>query len=183
MARHTKLVDPAEGKGALGRRRFLTYLVAAPTLTIAARWGLDELSPAQASAVPPLPGPTLSDFYDVGDALNAAVAPTSDLLRLEVTESGRIVLELPRAEVGQGITTAVGMLVAEEMSVPLSDVDVVLSDARPELVFNQVTGASTSIRTLFIPVRLAAAGARRGRPAGAGRRRPAGRGRDRVDLG
>ncbi|MGH3988426.1 MAG: molybdopterin cofactor-binding domain-containing protein, partial [Pseudonocardiaceae bacterium] len=92
--------------------------------------------------------------------MKAATDPTSDLLRLEVKENGRIVLELPRAEVGQGLTTAMAMLVAEEMGAKLSDVDVVLSDARPELLFNQITGASTSTRTLFTPVRLAPAGAR-----------------------
>ncbi len=149
-----------EGAGALGRRRFLTYLVAAPTLTIAARWGLDELNPAPAHASPPLPGPTPSDFYDLGDALKAAADLTSDMLRLEVKENGRIVLELPRAEVGQGITTAMAMLVAEEMGATLSDVDVVLSDARPELMFNQLTGASVSTRELFNPVRLTASEAR-----------------------
>ncbi|MGH3799444.1 MAG: molybdopterin cofactor-binding domain-containing protein [Pseudonocardiaceae bacterium] len=160
MARPTNQGSRAEGKGALGRRRFLTYLVAAPTLTIAARWGLDELSPAQANALPPLPGPTPSDFYDFGDALKAAADPTSDMLRLEVKENGRIVLELPRAEVGQGITTAMAMLVAEEMGATLSDVDVVLSDARPELMFNQLTGGSVSTRELFSPVRLTASEAR-----------------------
>jgi isoquinoline 1-oxidoreductase beta subunit len=161
-ARSAPLVDQESRaeKSALGRRRFLTYLVAAPTLTIAARWGLDEFSPAQANAVPPLPSPEPMDFYDVGDALKVAIGLTSDLLRLEVKENGRIVLELPRAEVGQGITTAMAMLVAEEMGAKLSDVDVVLSDARPELMFNQTTGGSTSTRTLFRPVRLAAAEAR-----------------------
>ncbi|MGH3928500.1 MAG: molybdopterin cofactor-binding domain-containing protein, partial [Pseudonocardiaceae bacterium] len=109
-------------------------------MTIAARWSLDELSPAQASALPPLPGPTPTDFYDLGDALKAAADPTSDMLRLEVKENGRIVLELPRAEVGQGITTTMAMLVAEEMGARLSDVDVTLSDARPDLRFNQLTG-------------------------------------------
>ncbi|MGH3874065.1 MAG: molybdopterin cofactor-binding domain-containing protein [Pseudonocardiaceae bacterium] len=155
MARPTS--HRAERKHELGRRRFLTYLVAAPTLTIAARWGLAESGPAQAST---LPSPTLTDFYDLGDALKAATDPTSDLLRLEVKENNHIVLELPRAEVGQGLTTAMAMLVAEEMGARLSDVDVVLSDARPELLFNQITGGSTSTRTLFTPVRLAAAGAR-----------------------
>ncbi|MGH3939836.1 MAG: molybdopterin cofactor-binding domain-containing protein, partial [Pseudonocardiaceae bacterium] len=126
-------------------------------MTIAARWGLDGLSPAQADA---LPGPTPSDFYDLGDALKAAADPTSDMLRLEVQENGRIVLELPRAEVGQGITTAMAMLVAEEIGAELSDVDVVLADARPELRFNQLTGASVSTRELFGPVRLTASEAR-----------------------
>ncbi|MGH3929999.1 MAG: molybdopterin cofactor-binding domain-containing protein, partial [Pseudonocardiaceae bacterium] len=104
--------------------------------------------------------PTPTDFYDLGDALKAAADPTSDMLRLEVKENGRIVLELPRAEVGQGITTAMAMLVAEEMGARLSDVDVTLSDARPDLRFNQLTGASVSTRELFTPVRLTAAGAR-----------------------
>lgn len=163
MARHARLIEQESRAGsnsALGRRRFLTYLVVAPTLTIAARWGLDELSPAQANALPPLPGPTPSDFYDLGDALKAAADPTSDMLRLEVKDNGRIVLELPRAEVGQGITTAMAMLVAEEMGAKLSDVDVVLADARPELRFNQLTGASVSTRELFSPVRLTASEAR-----------------------
>jgi isoquinoline 1-oxidoreductase beta subunit len=149
-------------KGGLARRRFLTYLVAAPTLTIAGRWALDELSPAQAEALslPPLPTPTLSDYYDLGDALKAAADPTSDLLRLEVKDNGRILLELPRVESGQGIATTMAMLVAEEMGAKLSDVDVVLAEARPELMFNQLTGASVATRELFTPVRLAASGAR-----------------------
>ena len=49
-------------------------------------------------------------------------------------------LDLPRLEVGQGIATAVGMMVAEELELPLSSVVVTSSDARPELVFLQVGG-------------------------------------------
>lgn len=52
------------------------------------------------------------------------------------------------------------MLVAEEMGAKLSDVDVVLADARPELRFNQLTAASVSTRELFSPVRLTASEAR-----------------------
>ncbi|MFI6156289.1 molybdopterin cofactor-binding domain-containing protein [Kitasatospora sp. NPDC051170] len=86
--------------------------------------------------------------------------PTSHLLVLEVTAAGRAVLHLPRLEVGQGLTTAMAMLVAEELDARLTDVDVPLSDGRPELLFNQLTGGSNSVRSLYDPVRAAAAAAR-----------------------
>jgi len=66
------------------------------------------------------------------------------LVVLQVGADGRVRLELPRLESGQGIATACGMMVAEELYVPLSSVDVTLSDARPELMFNQFTGGSAT---------------------------------------
>src|SRR4051794_31557097 len=42
--------DPRRKRAAVGRRRFLTYLVAAPPLTIAAKLGLDAAAPARAAA-------------------------------------------------------------------------------------------------------------------------------------
>jgi isoquinoline 1-oxidoreductase beta subunit len=147
-----------EPKG-LGRRRFLTYLVAAPTLTIAAKIGLDTVAPGTAEAViPTLPGP--AEILDLGDVLILAGAATSNMLVLEVTTGNKVRLQLPRAEVGQGITTATAMLIAEEMDIPLADVEVTLSDARPELLFNQLTGGSNTIRSVYDPVRAAAAAAR-----------------------
>ena len=141
------------------RRRFLTYLVAAPTLAVAARIGADTLAPGTANAaVPSLPAP--AELLDLGDALILAGAPTSGLIVVTVDEAGRVGLALPRAEVGQGITTAVGMLLADELDVPLDQVDVTLADARPELVFNQLTGGSNTIRSVYGPVRTAAAQAR-----------------------
>lgn len=52
------------------------------------------------------------------------------------------------------------MLVADELDARLGDVDVPLSDGRPDLLFNQLTGASNSVRSLYDPVRAAAAAAR-----------------------
>ncbi|RKT08972.1 isoquinoline 1-oxidoreductase beta subunit [Streptomyces sp. 1114.5] len=156
-----------------GRRRFLTYLLAAPTLTVAARLGLDAAAPAAARAAervaearaadapPQLLGlPGIPDVLDLGDAMILAGLPTSHLLVLEVTPVGRARLYLPRLEVGQGLTTAIAMLVAEELDAELTDVDVPLSDGRPELLFNQLTGGSNSVRSLYDPVRSAAAAAR-----------------------
>ena len=141
----------------LDRRRFLTVLVAAPVLTVAVRWGLD-VAEAETTATPSLP--QLPEVYDLGDLYTLATTPTADMLVLEVTDDGRVRLYLPRMEVGQGITTAIAMLVAEEMDIPLSKVEIPLSDARPELIFNQLTGGSTTIRSTYAPVRRAAAGAR-----------------------
>jgi isoquinoline 1-oxidoreductase beta subunit len=61
---------------------------------------------------------------------------------------------------GEGITTAVAMVIAEEMELPLGKVNMTLADARPELVFNQLTGGSNSIHSLYQQVRVAAATAR-----------------------
>ncbi|MFJ2579304.1 molybdopterin cofactor-binding domain-containing protein [Kitasatospora aureofaciens] len=169
---------PEAADEAPDRRRFLTYLLAAPTLTVAARLGLDAAAPAtaqaavraaaatrvaaqEASAPTQLLGlPGIPDILDLGDALILAGLPTSHLLVLELTTAGRAVLRLPRLEVGQGLTTAVAMLVADELDARLGDVDVPLSDGRPELLFNQLTGASNSVRSLYDPVRAAAAAAR-----------------------
>jgi isoquinoline 1-oxidoreductase beta subunit len=140
------------------RRGFLTLLVAAPTLTVATRLTAD--------ALPSLPAP--ADILDLGDVLILAGTPTSNMLVLEVTDDGTVQFQLPRSEVGQGITTAVAMLVAEEMDIPLGDVRVSLSDARPELLFNQLTGGSNTIRSVYGPVRRTAAAARTRLVAAAG---------------
>ncbi|MCP3819661.1 molybdopterin-dependent oxidoreductase [Streptomyces sp. A3M-1-3] len=142
-----------------GRRRFLTYLVAAPTLAVATRFGLDGVDPPTAQAVVPTP-PAPADLVDLGDVLILAGAPTAGMLVLGIGEDGLVRFRLPREEVGQGLTTAVAMLVAEELDVPLSQVRVELDDARPELLFNQLTGSSNSIRSLYDPVRHTAAAAR-----------------------
>ncbi|MEU0314127.1 molybdopterin cofactor-binding domain-containing protein [Nocardioides sp. NPDC006273] len=143
-------------KVAMGRRRFLTYLVAAPTLTVAARWGLGA-DVAQAAIISP---PRPSELYDVGDFYKQTCEPTKNMILLEVAEDGDATLWLHRMEVGQGITTASAMLVAEELDLPLSKVHVPMRDADPALLFNQLTGGSTSMRTVYEPIRQAAAEAR-----------------------
>ncbi|UUU35244.1 molybdopterin-dependent oxidoreductase [Streptomyces sp. CA-210063] len=141
------------------RRRFLTYLVAAPTLAVATKIGLDVYEPGTAdAAIPTLPAP--ADLVDLGDLLILAGAPTANMLVLSVDEEGLAHFRLPREEVGQGLTTAVAMLVAEELDTPLDRVRIQLDDARPELLFNQLTGSSNSIRSLYDPVRRTAAAAR-----------------------
>jgi isoquinoline 1-oxidoreductase beta subunit len=139
------------------RRRFLTYLIATPTLAVAVNAGLFEDS---ASAVIPTP-PQSAENFDLGDFLILSGKPTEDkLIVIEVSTAGKVTCALPREEVGQGITTAVAMLIAEEMDVPLTDVTVSLAPARPELLFNQLTGGSNTIRSVFEPTRQAASAAK-----------------------
>lgn len=140
------------------RRRLLTWTVAAPTLSVAAGFGLAPID-ARALALPLTP-PDTTDVFDLADAIALTSAPTMPLVRLTVQPDGRVRLELPRAEVGQGISTAAAMMVAEELDVPLSMVDVPLSDARPELVFNQLSGGSAAVRSLHVALPVLAATAR-----------------------
>jgi isoquinoline 1-oxidoreductase subunit beta len=150
---------PEPGSRDFGRRRFLGYLIAAPTLAVVAGGTWEAVQPdTAAAAIPTLPQP--SDAFDLGDLQNLAAAPTSHLISIKVNTDGTVSFAVPRAEVGQGITTAVAMMIAEEMDLPLSKVDVTLADARPELLLNQLTGGSNSVRSLYVPVRTAAAIAR-----------------------
>ncbi|MEV5139270.1 molybdopterin cofactor-binding domain-containing protein [Streptomyces syringium] len=148
------------------RRGFLTYLVAAPTLAVATGLGTAgaaAAAPAVADAAARAPVPSLpatADLVDLGDILILAGAPTAHMLVLTVGEDGRVSFRLPREEVGQGLTTAVAMLVAEELDMAVDRIDIRLEDARPELLFGQLTGSSNSIRSLYGPVRHTAAAAR-----------------------
>jgi isoquinoline 1-oxidoreductase beta subunit len=143
----------------MDRRRFLGYVLAAPTLVVAARLVADDAAPQlAAAAIPSLP--ELSDLYDLGDLQDLAASATSGLISIMVNRDGTASFAMPRAEVGQGITTSVGMMIAEEMDLPLSKVIVTLADARPELLFNQFTGGSNTTRSIYQAVRIAAATAR-----------------------
>src|SRR5437763_9499238 len=138
----------------LSRRRFLGYLLAAPTLVAAA--DLELASPAEAGILTVQP----VDFYDLTDLLTGSTQLTWALIKVTVNKDGTVSFALPRAEVGQGITTAVAMCIADEMDIPLSHVNMTLADADPALQFNQFTGGSNSMHSIFTPVRLAAAIAR-----------------------
>jgi isoquinoline 1-oxidoreductase beta subunit len=149
------MVEVAREPRGFTRRRMVGYLIAAPTLVAAARFGL---APTAANAAIPTVQPI--DAVDLTDILTDAALPTMGLLKVTVNPDGTAAFDLPRAEVGQGITTAIAMTIADEMELPLDKVHVTLADARPELVWNQLTGASNSMHALYTPVRTAAAIAR-----------------------
>lgn len=156
MAAPTATASPSPG--GLSRRRFLGYVIAGPTLVTGVRWvgGFDE---AEAQTLPSV-GPQVAEQYDLIDFLRDAARPTANLIEITVNDDGTVSFELHRTEVGQGISTAVAMIIAEEMGVAVDDVRITQADARPELLFNQLTGGSNSIYTIYDPVRIAAAVAR-----------------------
>ena len=140
--------------GGLSRRGFIGYLIAGPTLLAGAELVIADDARAAIPTVQPV------DAYDLSDLLNDAALPTSALITVAVNPDGTVSFALPRAEVGQGITTAVAMTIADEIGVPLDKVNVTLANARPELVWNQLTGGSNSMHSIYTPVRVAAAIAR-----------------------
>lgn len=138
----------------VSRRRFIGYLIAAPTLVAAA-----ELAAAEAAGAA-IPTRQPVDLYDLSDLLTDAARPTANLIKVVVNPDGTVSFDMPRAEVGQGITTAVAMTIADELDVALAKVNVTLADARPELIWNQITGGSNTMHSIYTPVRVAASIAR-----------------------
>lgn len=149
--------DPqAEATAGISRRGLLTFALSAPVLTVGAGLAV----PKDAEAALPLTPPDTTDFFDLGDAVTLTSLPTMPLVKLAIGTNGRVTFEMPRAESGQGIATALAMMIAEELDVPVNMVDVTLADARPELLFNQLTGGSTTVRSFAGVLPLMAAQAR-----------------------
>jgi isoquinoline 1-oxidoreductase beta subunit len=80
---------------------------------------------------------------------------------IRIFGNGRVELVVARSEMGQGVTTALPMLLAEELEIPLTHVELVMAPAGPpyvnRLIGEQVTAGSTSVRDAWM--RLRAAGA------------------------
>jgi isoquinoline 1-oxidoreductase beta subunit len=137
-------------RSGVSRRRFIGYLIAGPTVIAGAQlW-----TPSARAAIPTHQA---VDVYDLTDLLTDATKPTAHLITVVVNPRGTVSFALPRAEVGQGITTAVAMAIADEMEIALDKVTITLADARPALVWNQLTGGSNSMHSIYTPVRVAAA--------------------------
>jgi isoquinoline 1-oxidoreductase subunit beta len=157
MAHSATMAEQSRSAENPSRRRFLGYLIAAPTLAVGVTWAAGGFDSAEA-AIPSPPQP--EDIFDLGDLQNLAAAPTSGLISVQVNEDGTASFALHRCEVGQGITTTVAMMIAEELDLPLEKIRITLADARPELLLNQLTGGSNSVRSIYTPVRTASAIAR-----------------------
>ncbi|NUS79000.1 MAG: xanthine dehydrogenase family protein molybdopterin-binding subunit [Streptomyces sp.] len=121
----------------------MVYTLAASTLTVAAPLGCDAPAAEGATAA-------RSDVVVTGT--------DDEMLVLEVTRENKVVVRLPRVEVGQGVTTAVAMMIAEELDARLTDVSIPLAEARTR--GNQFTGGSNSVSSLYGPARNLAATAR-----------------------
>ena len=83
---------------------------------------------------------------------------------IRVAPDNTVTVVIDKAEMGQGVETAIAMLVAEELHVALSSVKTEWAPADPayknKLIGMQATGGSTSIRGDMVPMRKAGAAAR-----------------------
>ncbi|QYJ03649.1 molybdopterin-dependent oxidoreductase [Nocardioides panacisoli] len=141
----------------LRRRTFVGYVIGGSTLAVAADLAIAK--PARADGVPSVP--QIPEIYDLEDLQTDAALPTSQLITIEIDDEGNANFAIPRMEVGQGITTSTAMIIAEELDLPLEKVNVTLAPARPELLFNQLTGGSNTSYSTYTPIRVAAAVARK----------------------
>ena len=132
------------------RRQILKgFLIVGPTLAVAARLGWDNHAGAFPTRTDEVP-----DVQDFTDYLILTETPTLYDLLIEIKPDNRVYFELPRTEIGQGVVTAVGMMVADHLDVPFENMDVVLSKAEPKRANSQATGGSHSVRALWDPVRI-----------------------------
>jgi isoquinoline 1-oxidoreductase beta subunit len=96
------------------------------------------------------------------DSTDGKFAPNA-FIRIDNT--GKTTLVMPQVEMGQGIYTAVAMILAEELDADFSSVVVEHAPANEKLYANpafgvQATGGSTSVRAFWKPLRAAGATAR-----------------------
>jgi isoquinoline 1-oxidoreductase beta subunit len=93
---------------------------------------------------------------------NSPFAPNAFI---RIDGHGRVTLIMPQVEMGQGIYTAVAMILAEELDADFARVTLEHAPPNDKLYANptfglQVTGNSNSVRAFWLPLRKAAAGAR-----------------------
>lgn len=83
---------------------------------------------------------------------------------IQITKNGRITIFVPSVEMGQGVSTSLTMIVADELDADLRDVDIDFVPIgeeynHPEFSM-QATGGSSSIKGWWMPLRRAGAAAR-----------------------
>ena len=94
--------------------------------------------------------------------LEADFAPNAFV---RIDPDGKVTFTIPQVEMGQGIYTALSMILAEELDAPFEQVTAVAAPPNDKLYANpllgfQVTGGSTSVRAFWKPMRIAGASAR-----------------------
>lgn len=103
-------------------------------------------------------------FAEVRDGLTTD-APFAPDAFLRIDRTGKVTFVMPVIEMGQGTYTSLPMLIAEELEIDVDKVAIEHSPADDKLYVNpligaQLTGASTSVRGTYEPLRRAGATAR-----------------------
>ena len=109
-----------------------------------------------------LPVRAVNEPVQPPDVTDGKFAPNA-FIRIDAT--GHTTLVMPQVEMGQGVYTAVAMILAEELDADFSQVTLQHAPPNDKLYGNptfglQVTGNSNSIRAFWKPLRNAGAGAR-----------------------
>jgi isoquinoline 1-oxidoreductase beta subunit len=119
-----------------------------------------------------LAGGFLLAFHLPVRAVNEPVQPPDDTTGkfapnafIRIDSAGKTTLVMPQVEMGQGIYTAVAMILAEELDADFSSIVLEHAPANEKLYANpafgiQATGGSTSLRAFWNPLREAGASAR-----------------------
>jgi len=102
--------------------------------------------------------------------LNAALAaePNADFAPnafIRIDQGSKVTFTIPQVEMGQGVYTALSMILAEELDAPFDNVTAIAAPPDDKLYKNpvfgfQATGGSTSVRGFWKPMRIAGAAAR-----------------------
>ncbi|MBL4867956.1 MAG: molybdopterin-dependent oxidoreductase, partial [Pseudomonadales bacterium] len=83
---------------------------------------------------------------------------------IRISPDNKVTFYIDRAEMGQGVSTALPMLLAEELDVILEEVQIEFARAHSRYnyppIYMMITGASASISESFLPMRKAGATAR-----------------------
>jgi isoquinoline 1-oxidoreductase subunit beta len=104
--------------------------------------------------------------HGIGGALASPEgAPFAPNAFVRIGRDGAVTLIIPQVEMGQGIYTALAMVIAEELDAAFDRVSVEAAPPNDALYSNallgfQVTGGSTSVRAFWGPMRTAGAAAR-----------------------
>jgi len=137
----------------VGRRQVLKgFLIAGPTLAVAARLGFADGAGAFPTKTDEVP-----DQQDFTDIFIAAETPTLYDLKIEIKPDNKVYAEGPRQDIGQGFLTTFAMQVADNLDVPMEAMEVICSPAEQKRGAAQITGGSHNTRALFDPIRVVCA--------------------------
>src|ERR1700686_3798974 len=109
-----------------------------------------------------LPVRAVNEPVQPPDVTDGKFAPNAFI---RIDNAGKTTLVMPQVEMGQGVYTAVAMILAEELDADFSQVALQHAPPSDKLYANpllglQATGGSTSVRAFWKPLREAGAAAR-----------------------
>ena len=98
----------------------------------------------------------------VANQINSADAPfvgktDTPVVWFEITKKNTVILHSPKVEMGQGTFTGMAQMAADELEVSMAQMNVVHADSASGNIDGFATGGSTSISSLWMPLRELAA--------------------------